>query len=277
MRRPHRGLRYGAAIPPTACGMAKTRPAQAIEYFATQGVPVKEFSEDSPLTVPLLPPGSACLTPADRSTRETCPRIPTSSAACWKSTLSSVRWPRTTGKGHRGRARREHRSCGRNWTGRPDVRPRCGTGRSPRSCTPQNRTPGPASPQWPSPRRPSLHAAHSARGTNRQPGQARRQPRPQERERLPPRPRLKAERGLHRKPMLMRYPTPVVRAVPYAALDPVLARPRGSRGRPGHRHSRHLGTGRAICAPKPALMVSRRRASIRRSGRRAGPGAEPDR
>jgi len=87
MRRAHRGLRYGAAILPTACGMAKDRPAQAIEYFAAQGVAVKEFSEDSPLTVPLVPPGSACLTPADRSTRETCPRIPTSSAACWKSTL----------------------------------------------------------------------------------------------------------------------------------------------------------------------------------------------
>ena len=52
----------------------------------------------------------------------------------------------------------EHRSTRRHWTGRPDVRPRCGTGRSPRSCTPQNGTPGPASPQWPSPRRPSLHA-----------------------------------------------------------------------------------------------------------------------
>lgn len=61
--------------------MAKTRAAQAIEYFAAQGVAVKEISEDSPLTVPLLPPGPACLTPADRSTRETCPRIPTSSAA----------------------------------------------------------------------------------------------------------------------------------------------------------------------------------------------------
>src|SRR5258706_13222028 len=71
MRRPHRGLRYGAAILPTACSIAKTWPAQAIEYFAAQGVAVKEISEDSPLAVPLLPPGSACLTPADRSTRET--------------------------------------------------------------------------------------------------------------------------------------------------------------------------------------------------------------
>ena len=69
MRRPHRGLRYGAAILPTACGMAKTRAAQAIEYFAAQGVAVKEISEDSPLTVKLLPPGPACLTPADRSMR----------------------------------------------------------------------------------------------------------------------------------------------------------------------------------------------------------------
>ena len=79
MRRPHRGLRYGAAIFPTTCGMAKTRPAQTIEYFAAQGVAAKEISEDSALTVPLLPPGSACLTPADPSTRESCPRIPTSS------------------------------------------------------------------------------------------------------------------------------------------------------------------------------------------------------
>jgi hypothetical protein len=43
MRRPHRGLRYGAAILPTACGMAKTRAAQAIEYFAALGVAVKEI------------------------------------------------------------------------------------------------------------------------------------------------------------------------------------------------------------------------------------------
>jgi hypothetical protein len=98
MRRPHRGLRYGAAILPTACGMAKTRAAQAIEYFAAQGVAVKEISEDSPLTVPLLPPGSACLTPADRSARETCPRIRTSSAACcaWP-TGSSVAWSTQAG------------------------------------------------------------------------------------------------------------------------------------------------------------------------------------
>src|SRR5258706_12054596 len=71
MRRPHGGLRSAAAILPTACSIAKTWPAQAIEYFAAQGVAVKEISEDSPLAVPLLPPGSACLTPADRSTRET--------------------------------------------------------------------------------------------------------------------------------------------------------------------------------------------------------------
>jgi hypothetical protein len=64
MRRPHRGLRYGAAIFPTACGMAKARPVQAIEHFAVHSVAVKEISEDSPLTLPLLPPGSACLTPA---------------------------------------------------------------------------------------------------------------------------------------------------------------------------------------------------------------------
>jgi hypothetical protein len=45
----------GTAGQRSACGMAKTRAAQAIEYFAAQGVAVKEISEDSPLTVPLLP------------------------------------------------------------------------------------------------------------------------------------------------------------------------------------------------------------------------------
>jgi len=56
---------------------------------------------------------------------------------------------------------------------------------------------------------------------------------------------------------------------PWSVLSPLLHSTESSLDRevaavdPGHRRSRHLGTERAICAPKPALMVSRRRAPIR--------------
>jgi len=184
MRRPHRGLRYGPAILPTACGMAKNRPAQAIEYFAAQGVAVKEFSEDSPLTVPLLPPGSACLTPADRSTRETCPRIPTSSAACWKSTLS-----RTSAHAA---ARADRLAVARLKIGRLDPPVRSGRRPGGRHCMP------PIPRAW---YKPAARAGSKTTTAARTRAAG-------------PRPRLKAERGLHRKPMLMRYPTPVVLLFP---------------------------------------------------------------
>jgi len=241
MRRPHRGLRYGPAILPTACGMAKNRPAQAIEYFAAQGVAVKEFSEDSPLTVPLLPPGSACLTPADRSTRETCPRIPTSSAACWKSTLS-----RTSAHAV---ARADRLAVARL----------------------KSRTPGPASPQWPSPRRPLLHAAHSARVV--QTGSQGRLEDNHGRKNESGWPKAAVESRARATSEADANEVPHARgpAVPYAALDPVLARPRGHRGRPGSGGAATSSQKRAICAPKPALMVSQHRAPIRRSGPRDWP------